>query len=343
MIITSIDMTKTRNLGLDLIRITACLLVILYHIPQNVETQWVFHDIVSRGLNSILFYFGRCAVPMFFIMSGFLLLPTESPMAVFYRKRLLRIALPTAFWFAIYYFFGKSYDNPNYCFWIAKTPHLWYMYALIGVYLIIPIVSPWYKKSSTKEKSFFLALWGVSLLLTFVNNYNPIRIEFTHVGQLYYTPFHSLLYVSGYIGYFFLGAMIRDNQEWIGKHRLLICIVCSVLYVAINIIGKITGASSANLDAYLSLPTCLLSIMMFVVLLEFGKYLNNKNLKWGVIRLADSTFSIYLMHVLVLENLRFESLGGYSRIFLGIAVFLLCFLLYSLITSIIPKSKYVLG
>lgn len=44
------------------------------------------------------------------------------------------------------------------------TVHLWYIYMLIGLYLLVPIISPWIEKAGKKEMTFFLTLW---LLCTF--------------------------------------------------------------------------------------------------------------------------------------------------------------------------------
>ena len=158
-----------RNFGLDLLRIFACFLVILYHVPQYIQGGMEFHDIISRILNSSFFYLGRCAVPMFFIMSGYFILPLKTDTKSFFSKRITRILIPTLLWFLFYQFLGTTYDNPVHSFWINKTPHFWYLYALLGIYLTAPIVTPWYREASIKIKCFYLILWFMTLLFV-INN-----------------------------------------------------------------------------------------------------------------------------------------------------------------------------
>lgn len=270
-----------RNIGLDIVRIIACFLVVLYHVPM--VAGYEFHDIGSRALNSSMFYIGRCAVPLFFILSGYLLLPIKDETPLFFKKRMTRIILPMVFWFVVFNLVGKGFDNPNNSFWIAKTPHLWYLYALIGVYLILPVLSVWYRNSSNKERLVYLILWVFSLLLIIINEHFPISFDYSHQGMLYSTPFHSLLYVSGYVGYFLLGAMIRDNQETtINRYFGKIILIAIVLYVLLIVIFKFfVGVSESNTIAYCSLSTCLLSSTIFIALNKIGSWIKGKETKAG--------------------------------------------------------------
>lgn len=257
---------KERNIGLDLLRIFACLLVVMYHVPMLIDAPLVFNDISSRALNSLMFYFGRTAVPIFFILSGYFILPLRYGTTEFFKKRISRVLFPTAFWFIVYYLFGKSWYNPNVTLWTEKAPHLWYMYALLGIYLIAPIISQWYKMVSIKEKLFYITLWGISLLL--VLSKSPISLEFNHQGLLYSTPYHALLYVAGYIGYFVLGAIIKEKSAWILNHAKQIFSFCVITYVVLVLICHfVLDLSDSNTIAYLSLPTSLLSMSIFVLFL----------------------------------------------------------------------------
>lgn len=61
-----------------------------------------------------------------------------------------------------------------------------------------------------------------------------------------------------------------------------------------------------------------------------------------VCELSNATFSIYLMHVMVLQHIQVESIGGYSRLCISIIVFTVSFVVYKVL-SFIPYSKYILG
>lgn len=49
--------------------------------------------------------------------------------------------------------------------------HMWYIYLLIGLYLYLPIFSAWVEKASERAKLWFLAAWGVTLLLPYYTEF----------------------------------------------------------------------------------------------------------------------------------------------------------------------------
>lgn len=49
--------------------------------------------------------------------------------------------------------------------------HLWFMYPLISIYLIIPIVSPWLEKASAKEERIFLGLFALSTFIPWIHRF----------------------------------------------------------------------------------------------------------------------------------------------------------------------------
>lgn len=48
------------------------------------------------------------------------------------------------------------------------------------------------------------------------------------------------------------------------------------------------------------------------------------------------------MHVIILQHIHVESIGGYSRLLITIVVFAISYVIYKLL-SYIPYSKYILG
>jgi len=62
--------------------------------------------------------------------------------------------------------------------------HLWFMYPLISLYLIIPIVSPWLQKASAKDERLFLGLFAFSTLMPFIQKLTPFRISLGNAGGI---------------------------------------------------------------------------------------------------------------------------------------------------------------
>lgn len=111
--------------------------------------------------------FSRMAVPLFIIVSAFLLAPMKAGLTSwqFYRQRCIRI-LPPFFIFMILYstlplLWGQidaetSLKDISRIFlnFPSQAGHLWFMYPLISLYLFIPVISPWLNKATAKEERF---------------------------------------------------------------------------------------------------------------------------------------------------------------------------------------------
>ncbi|MFP3890847.1 acyltransferase family protein [uncultured Ralstonia sp.] len=158
----------------------------------------------------------RFAVPMFFMISGCLLINERYRFDGFVKRRLLRIVPAIIFWDAVYYawlthgsgsipdFFVASVEGPIYY-------PLWYLYALVGTYLALIVIIPFYNHSSEKEKTFFVALWAICYGALPVAT-DLYKLPSTLVGT------YSLGMFAEPIGWLVLGAMLRDAAAN-GKHQ----------------------------------------------------------------------------------------------------------------------------
>ena len=180
----------------DLLRVIACFLVVFSHSCDAFVA--VFDSDRATFLQGALAgSFVRACVPLFVMMSGVLLLPVRTGTGAFYRKRIGRVLLALVFWSltlpVLYYLYMRyvgtsspSIDPAlftgeatlhkmwtfvfNFCY---DTTPLWYLYMLIGLYLIMPLISPWLERASRRELQSVLAIWGVTLLLPFTYGMDP--------------------------------------------------------------------------------------------------------------------------------------------------------------------------
>lgn len=207
--VEAVDATsKRRNVGIDLLRIIACFLVILYHSRY----EYTVINNIDRLIVTVSFFIGRIAVPLFFIMSGYFTIPSCNDTFGFLKKRFIRIVCPSLFWMVIYAIvLGHCSSNILLeSVTLTYAPHLWYIYALIGLILFTPLIAPYLKNASIKELIFYLTIWGITLFFS-KNTFTWFTdLEFTHNGFLFSkNPFHLLLNLYGYWGYFVLGMAAR--------------------------------------------------------------------------------------------------------------------------------------
>lgn len=237
-----------RIVFVDYIRAIACFLVMLVHASEN------FYAADSSGLAGnvshlaneanrfwVAFYDGgvsRTCVPLFMVVSAFLLVPIKPgvSMGQFYRRRFLRI-LPPFLIFALLYCLlplawgGMSWEQSladlkllpfNFP---SMAGHLWFMYPLISLYLIMPIVSPWLERASAKEEQLFLWLFAFSTLMPWLHRFVAAELW----GECFWNGYHMLWYCSGYLGYLVLAHYIRVHLTWDCNKRLRIGGICFLI------------------------------------------------------------------------------------------------------------------
>ena len=238
----------------DLLRVIACFLVVFSHSCDAFVA--VFDSDRATFLQGALAgSFVRACVPLFVMMSGVLLLPVRTGTGAFYRKRIGRVLLALVFWSltlpVLYYLYMRyvgtsspSIDPAlftgeatlhkmwtfvfNFCY---DTTPLWYLYMLIGLYLIMPLISPWLERASRRELQSVLAIWGVTLLLPYVKMLAPALGYTGNYGNtgLYgvcdWNEFGTFHYVSGFAGYLVLAFyLVKFPPAWNWRKTLGICI-----------------------------------------------------------------------------------------------------------------------
>ena len=174
-----------RIVFLDYVRVFACFLVMVVHASENfygaagstgmAGPQSFLASEADRLWVAVYDGFSRMAVPLFMIVSAYLLVPMKEGQTSwqFYRRRFTHI-LPPFFIFMILYsilpmLWGQidsetSIKDMSRIFLNFPTlaGHLWFMYPLISLYLFIPIISPWLSKATAKEERFFIGLFLLS-------------------------------------------------------------------------------------------------------------------------------------------------------------------------------------
>ena len=214
-----------RIVFLDYVRVFACFLVMIVHSSENfygaagstdmAGPQSYLASEADRLWVAVYDGFSRMAVPLFMIVSAFLLAPMKEEQTTwqFYRQRFLRI-IPPFFIFMILYstlpmLWGQingetSLTDLSRIFLNFPTlaGHLWFMYPLISLYLFIPIISPWLRKASAKEERFFIGLFLLSTCIPYLNRWCG-----EVWGQCFWNEYHMLWYFSGYLGYLAAGAL----------------------------------------------------------------------------------------------------------------------------------------
>ena len=335
-----------REIWLDFLRVTACFLVMTVHATEPfylggdgtlvlspADAFWVS---LFEGL-------ARCCVPLFVIASGYLQLPLHYSTGEFFRRRAVRILIPLVFWTLVYAFvlgqpvanFKGLLLNFNYA-----AGHLWFVYMLLGLYLIMPLLSPWLASVSRRELGIYLGIWGLTLLIPFVREAAggmapmiyakdglPAPALFPLWGEASWNPFGLFYYVSGFVGYLLLGVFIR---RFVPESRLVRSLgwtlfLIGFIWVCFGFMQRIfTGGyfpAEGSVELAVSWETAIAFCGLPVALTAIGLTLAFRSSAGSesffyrhiILPLATAGYGMYLMHMLVLG-----SVSAWIRTRLGI-------------------------
>ncbi|ALL04863.1 hypothetical protein AQ505_04790 [Pedobacter sp. PACM 27299] len=201
---------KEKITWLDLLKVIAVFMVIVAHANDSIILNQDGNFNFEWGTYIGSLY--RFSLPLFVLISGVLLLPTKLNTIDFYKKRLWRILPALLFWGVAYVLFEglvlqqKSWDK----IWMEivrlplsfgdASPHLWYLYMLAGLYLMIPIISPWLAKATKRELELVLSIFIFSTFIPYLKFLTGLAF-----GMSDWNEFHSFYYLSGFIGYLLMG------------------------------------------------------------------------------------------------------------------------------------------
>ena len=317
-----------RDYSLDIIRVIACLMIVLMHSPMSGLGTSGF---VLCGIS----YLTASGIGLFFMVSGALLLKVDVAHSLgtqsFLRRRFTKILVPLVFW-SIVGWGLEQYGVKN-----TELGILWFMYCLAGLYLLTPILSSWLSVSRIKEVEFYLLLWFVTLCVPFVKLFTIVNESDT--SWLYY--FH------GYVGYYVLGFYLQNHMSKDVKKSIGRKVLFAIAFIAISVILPIVlFVMNVEVDFYslfwnLSITVTFQCIVWWSVLKRLMK--RTAQLPSFIVELSKLSFGIYLIHILVMRNLLWktewmQNMNGLVQI---VICAILTFTIAALISWGISKIKYV--
>jgi len=355
-------MEKTRNLGLDILRVLACYLVIQVHTGE-------FYYIGDGGTvltGSSSFWVGiinsicRISVPLFVMISGYLLLPVKDEMGAFFKKRFTRVAIPFVVWCALYAIYWALKSQTD---WVhaginilhipvnfgVEVGHLWYVYMLIGLYLFAPIISPWIAGASRRNMHFYLTIWIITLCVPYIHLIYPQIL-----GECFWNHTPLLYYFSGFLGYLILGAYIKkfmsEKKTWYLPVGLLLIVAGYAITAGgfISLLNSVTDVSKLELTwQFETINVAMMSIGTFLILKNINFSNPSSFPARGISDISKISYGIYLAHIMVL-NFFYKLLNPVIDTIqlkipaIAICTFIVSYVIVKLI-SFLPRSKYIIG
>lgn len=249
---------NNREIWIDWLRVAACFMVFVVH---STEPFYLGGDGALILTETDAFWssffdtFVRSCVPLFIIASSYLQFPTKYPAGEFFKRRTVRVLIPFVIWTIVYACvwgepvqnFRNLLLNFNY-----SAGHLWFVYMLIGVYLLMPMLSAWAEKVEKKELLTYLGICLFTTLIPLIRDWAsggetlviygpsglPRQALYPLWGEASWNAYGTFYYFSGFIGYLLLGLYFRrfvGELSW--KKTLAISIPCYLAGFAVTFCG----------------------------------------------------------------------------------------------------------
>ena len=312
----------------DLLRIIATFAVIVMHVSSG---GWESSSVSSMEWHVFNVYDTsvRWAVPVFVMLSGMFLLDPgkELPAGKIYKKYILRIILAIAVWGLFYrctdiaiskYIRHKEISRNAAIVEILEIPfgtawfHLWYLYMIIGFYVMTPIYRVFTRSAGKKEACYLLAVFAIAgICLPFVKKIllciHP-RLDLNL----------SVAETVNYTGYFFAGHYL-SKASLSQKQRRLVFMAGTLSFV-ITAVGTATVSMRAGKGSELFYgnlaPFAMMEAVMVFILarsLWEGKPFSARFTD-VIAKLSSCTFGIYLLHIFMI---RLWDMAGFTASFIS--------------------------
>ncbi|MCQ9618201.1 acyltransferase family protein [Paenalcaligenes niemegkensis] len=340
-----IPLSDADSAGLNVLRVVACFMVIFLHVAAV-----GFHDFIpgwwaSNVYDSVL----RSCVPLFLMITGALLLRKEEGLWSFFTRRFSRVVPPFLFW-SFSYLSWRHWQGTLSIEWyrwpltILEGPtahHLWYLYALLGIYAAIPFLRKIYLHATLSERYAFLLLWAVASTWQLAESAQEPPSPLVDIYQF--------SFFAGLIGYVFLGAVIADLLGRLQRQRIgfLLLFILSSALTAISTYALSTSSGVPNTLMYSFQSPFVMAagISLFVLLTRIGQYFQKTPTKW-LQQLSGATLGIYGIHVFVLEILHTRWINGelLPAPWLSIPIFsLVVFIVSAAVILIVRRASWLRG
>ena len=278
------------------LRVIATLAIILLH----AATGGIFEVFLKAGgtapyISLLYKHTMEWAVPAFVIISGAIFLSPHKSINynILFNKYIKRIVLALLV-FGLPMTISETLLDGNSASMSTTTlasiknwlcghswAHMWYLYMLIGLYLITPIIKPFLNQATDKEVRIALVfMFVVSSVFPTLTNYGTSITSYMIIS----TPF-IFIYMLGY----YLQWRLNYNDK---KRNTLICLIILFASIASIIIRIYSGI---NMNGYFDPACILMAAALFILFKQFDISSSFAE------KLSPYCFCVYLIHTIFIN------------------------------------------
>lgn len=290
---------RKRKLYLELLRIFAILCVIFNH----TDGFFAYYSSTQNGItwlySAVLSVICRVGVPLFFMISGAVLLDKEESLKELFRKRILRIGIVLLLFslvqYAVAIFRGRVQEYSFLLFFkgilegtIEET--YWFLYAYLGILFLLPLLRKMVRGMAEVEFRYLLVM-GIGLEVAFrvLGIFNGIEVQ----SQLYMMNLYLYFFLMGYY-------LEYGKDKILQKVKKYLYIIMPLIIIIAVVTVRLDFMRTGNYDVRI--------LDLWTPVFAMGIFLAAKRLcdqaafavrtERIVMRVASCSFGIYLLEKL---------------------------------------------
>ena len=342
---------------LDILRVLACLLVILIHTPIRQYDTYYNTPSVAGAVYTVLV---AVNCNLFFMITGALLLPVTMTGRRFVKRRLLVIVPPLLVWTVVYlleHALLLHNFTPRLLTSILFHPVeglLWYVYVLLVIYVTLPLVSKCIDAIGKRGVEVLLVLWVLSSFIPYQHGVFMEASQYSHNMFGAFANYYGYVLLGYYIHRYGLPVFTRQHG-WKWGLLLAFGIVAMPLFEFL-VQGQFGITWQQHLDTItndISVNNIALAILIFVLVKRFApqrydRQAHPHTATWWPL-LSKCTFGIYLSQMIVLRQVVWPLTPRLANapwiidsLVSAILAFIVCLLLVILL-RLLPIRRYLVG
>lgn len=345
------QITKTKLYSIDLLKFLASIAVVLIHVQGNFRPYEMVINTQLWDLELAVYFFSKWSVPIFIMCSGYFLLNDKKdlPYMEFIKKRLSKVLIPflaASLLFTIHY---QNMSGDVSAKWAIvglvknilgypASAHLWFIYPLIGIYLLTPLFKGIMDKLDGK---IVIVIIGICFMVKTV-------LPFTDIIAEWQTNYWRDIPIAtnAFALYFILGGYLGRIELKKGYKLGLYALTAITLAVSFIAMFKIEFLYNRSLEVLLdisSINNVLLSVSLFIAFKDMR--INNIKNKFGKVilnTLSEINFGVFLFHPIFIDILKpyFNTTGNIAMsVFAQLAVVYIATGIFVFVLKRIPLLK----
>lgn len=346
----NLEKLKVRNPNMDILRIIAVLCVIGIHFFYHSGYYYTTNDNAVMYFATVLRTLCSVCVPLFMILSGFLLCNKTLKKGYYsgIRKTII-VYILVAIACMIYKSIVGSYTLTPLTFFtgildFTGANYSWYIEMYIGLFLLVPFLNIIYKNlGSRKQKNILLiTLIAITILPSLFNEFRFDSLEWW-ANPASNTETQKLIpswWVGIYpITYYFTGCYIREYGTKIKNIYLIIALVVAVFGFGTFNFYRCYGMpfSTSNYVYWYGIEPYVMSVLIFLIISKLKLENINVKTKFVLWKVSDLVLGTYLLSfifdaIYYYEFLNKNTTDFYAR-FPFMPLMILCVFVSALISS----------